>query len=573
MDSPVPFVSLFRQILDRIREPMFRDPKEYYRGRGAGDAARAASPPIPGPEYHFTFFDTPIPVVSLLRQILGMIREPKFVVPKEYLEEKGSGGSSFYRRGLIPGHGYDATFVDSSLPIVSLLRQIVGIIREPKFVVPKEYEREDGALGAGRILIPGPGYHATFVDSTLPPVSLVRQIVDRIHEPIRIPKELAQEEAMLAAEEPPAPQEDPNQLALPFAPSEAAFFPSPAKPIAIPADLRVYHPLLERDPEAIKWRRRTMYLSSIMAHGVLVLLLVFAPELVRGGKRMIGIPVEVAPKKEYSFLLLPPDLLRRLREPPPENAPLSDRDRRAQGRSPVINPKGLHMPYSLGNTPLPEIAGGKPPAPTPPAAAASPAPPGPPANQPPNQNPLEAKNDGLRLDDVKPNTGGGGRGLNLPDLSPGQAIQQSLQSAVRAGRYPGAGSGGGVGYGDGNGQFQNLQPNFSTQGPIILSDTLGVDFGPYLARVVFIVHRNWYSMIPESARLGERGRVALVFEILEDGSVPQLRLVASSGSDPLDRAALASIHASIPFPPLPEEFTGNHLVLEFIYLYNMSAGQ
>jgi TonB family protein len=100
-----------------------------------------------------------------------------------------------------------------------------------------------------------------------------------------------------------------------------------------------------------------------------------------------------------------------------------------------------------------------------------------------------------------------------------------------------------------------------------------VDFGPYLARVVYIVRRNWYSVIPESARLGEKGRVAIVFEILKDGTVPQLRLVASSGSDPLDRAALAGIRASIPFPPLPEEFTGNHLVLQFIFLYNMTLGQ
>jgi TonB family protein len=100
-----------------------------------------------------------------------------------------------------------------------------------------------------------------------------------------------------------------------------------------------------------------------------------------------------------------------------------------------------------------------------------------------------------------------------------------------------------------------------------------VDFGPYLARIVYIVRRNWYSVIPESARLGEKGRVGIVFEILKDGSVPQLRLVASSGSDPLDRAALAGIRASIPFPPLPEEFTGNHLVLQFIFLYNLAPGQ
>jgi TonB family protein len=95
-----------------------------------------------------------------------------------------------------------------------------------------------------------------------------------------------------------------------------------------------------------------------------------------------------------------------------------------------------------------------------------------------------------------------------------------------------------------------------------------VDFGPYLARVVMLVKRNWISIIPESARLGEKGRVGVVFEILKDGQMPQERMVASSGSDPLDRAAVNAIHASAPFPPLPTEFTGEHLVLQFIFLYN-----
>jgi len=164
-----------------------------------------------------------------------------------------------------------------------------------------------------------------------------------------------------------------------------------------------------------------------------------------------------------------------------------------------------------------------------------------------------------------PRPGGGDLAqLRLPLSSPGEAIRRSAEEAAR-GRAAGAGAG----PGDSTGQFQNLNPNFSTEGPIILSDTKGVDFGPYLARIVYTVRRNWYAVIPESARLGQKGRVAVVFEILKDGSVPQLRLVGSSGAEPLDRAALSGIHASIPFPPLPEEFTGNHLVLQFIFLYNI----
>jgi TonB family protein len=62
----------------------------------------------------------------------------------------------------------------------------------------------------------------------------------------------------------------------------------------------------------------------------------------------------------------------------------------------------------------------------------------------------------------------------------------------------------------------------------------------------------------------------VVFKILKDGSMPQERMVASSGSDPLDRAAFNAIHASVPFPPLPQEFTGEDLVLQFIFLYNIA---
>lgn len=324
------------------------------------------------------------------------------------------------------------------------------------------------------------------------------------------------------------------------------------------------HLIVELEAEAARWRRRTMFLLSVVLHGLLILIVLFSPELLRRGRYLMGVPVE-RPKRETTYLFIPPEVLRRLREPPPETNALSDRNRRAQGRSPLIDPNGLRMPYSRGNTPLPEIAGGAPPAP--PAAAPTPPPGagGNPAPQPAAPAPPPKRNDeGLRLEDVKPDQSGGSR-LRLPSMTPGQSIQESLQGASR-----GRSSGGRVaGEGDSSLQFENLHPNFSTQAPIILSDTRGVDFGPYLSRIVFIVRRNWYSLIPESARLGEKGRVSLVFEILKDGSVPQLRLVGSSGSDALDRAAMNGIRASIPFPPLPDEFTGNHLVLQFIFLYNL----
>jgi len=327
--------------------------------------------------------------------------------------------------------------------------------------------------------------------------------------------------------------------------------------------------LLELEPEEVLWRGRSLFFFSVILHVLLIAFIVLAPDMFRRGAEMMGIVVERKPAQEFT-LLIPPDLLRKLNQPPPETNNLSDRNRRAQGKSPAIDPNGLRMPFSRGNTPLPELPGGKPeppPAPPPPPPASS-SPPGAsaPANPaPPAPKQEESQQARLQLEDVRPPGGGPGQRLDLG--TPGDAIQQMAHEAMR-GRGSSSGAGA-SGPGDSAGQFNNLNPNFSTEGPIILSDTRGVDFGPYLARVVYAVRRNWYAVIPEAARLGQKGRVAVVFEILKDGSVPQLRLVGSSGLEPLDRAALAGIRASIPFPPLPDEFTGNHLVLQFNFLYNL----
>lgn len=104
----------------------------------------------------------------------------------------------------------------------------------------------------------------------------------------------------------------------------------------------------------------------------------------------------------------------------------------------------------------------------------------------------------------------------------------------------------------------------------ILTDTQGVDFGPYLARVVEAVRMNWYNLIPESARspLFKKGIVLIEFAILKDGRVAGMRVDAPSGDTSLDRAAWGGISASNPFPPLPGEFHGPYLGLRFRFYYN-----
>jgi TonB family protein len=104
-----------------------------------------------------------------------------------------------------------------------------------------------------------------------------------------------------------------------------------------------------------------------------------------------------------------------------------------------------------------------------------------------------------------------------------------------------------------------------------VSDSQGVDFRPYLTQVLAAVRRNWLAVIPESARLGRQGRVSIQFSIAKAGNVPKLVITMHSGTDALDRAAVAGISAAAEerFPPFPPGFKGDRVVLQLNFAYNM----
>jgi TonB family protein len=104
------------------------------------------------------------------------------------------------------------------------------------------------------------------------------------------------------------------------------------------------------------------------------------------------------------------------------------------------------------------------------------------------------------------------------------------------------------------------------------SDPQGADFKPYLARILAIVRSNWRTVIPESVRMGtRRGRTVVEFAINRDGSIPKLVIADPSGSEPLDRAAVAGLSMSNPLPPLPSDYKGLQVRLAFSFSYNMPA--
>jgi TonB family protein len=155
----------------------------------------------------------------------------------------------------------------------------------------------------------------------------------------------------------------------------------------------------------------------------------------------------------------------------------------------------------------------------------------------------------------------------------GSTISEAVRSLARRGGSAGLIVGDlGVGVG-GIGEALNMPPSPGRQASNLelLSDPLGVDFRPYLIQILGAVRRNWYAVMPESAKLGRRGKVSIQFAISRSGSVPKLVIVTPSGTEALDRAAVAGISASNPFPPLPGEFGGEQVRLQFNFVYNMPS--
>jgi TonB family protein len=298
------------------------------------------------------------------------------------------------------------------------------------------------------------------------------------------------------------------------------------------------------------WIART---GSIAAHAVLIIFILVQPKLFpyRGPTQA---QIDMA-RQQLNFIYMPPDV----RGTPRTVAPPSPAIR--------VDPRFLRRVAPSEIQPLPgpkvpeHVVRNDAPAEAPPDLPAPPVLPQPQA-QASNKTPDFLKG---TIEEPKPQPSGG---LILPrSSSPGRSLQESEEGARGGGaaqqfggQLPGSGGlpsgGGGQGL---NGAVEMLTP------------TEGVDFSNYLARVIASVKRNWYSIMPESARLGDRGRVILQFRIMRNGLVPDAepQLMGPSGKEPLDRAALSSIRASSPFEPLPPAFSGPYVELRFIFLYNL----
>ncbi len=305
-------------------------------------------------------------------------------------------------------------------------------------------------------------------------------------------------------------------------------------------------------------------LGSLITHILLITLIILSPKLFpnHGPSKE---DLELA-RKQLSFVYLPPSM-DEIPKTPPSTQPPSPKMHVDPGILRKVAPsmEFTPPPGPPAPAPAPSVQPNLPAAPTPQITPRTQ--PQAPVSQPVPQAPP-------RLENVPPpkvdNT------FAMPQMSPGKSLQQSLQGALKgregptgggfAGPVPRSPAGGGGGGGQGGGPQGYLGGNLQ-----MLTPTEGVDFTNYLARLLESVKRNWYAIIPESARLGEQGRVMLRFKVYKDGVVAETDpvLERTSGKEPLDRASMSSIRASSPFEPLPPAFSGPYIELRFIFLYNL----
>ena len=316
--------------------------------------------------------------------------------------------------------------------------------------------------------------------------------------------------------------------------------------------------LLFLQDDVSRSRRREAAWLSVVVHLLFIILLVYVP------KRPVGNLALRDPlkDKDLTFLELPPDLQQVPKRP--DTNIISDKDRIATSKTPQIDPKELRKIIDRGRAgrpgpPVPQTQPGQPPASpasnSPPMQAQQPAPPSPPA-----QNNQTAQLQAPPQPQQRPTP-------QINFKTGGYVGSQTSQAAAAVAAGRGAPNGG-----DGGDFGADLGGGARAQGALeVLSDTMGVDFGPYLKRVVENVRQNWYTVIPESAKW-KKGKVSIEFAITKDGTVAGMRLAGTSNDTALDRAAWGGITASNPFPPLPTEFKGQYLALRFSFYYNPGPG-
>ena len=158
-------------------------------------------------------------------------------------------------------------------------------------------------------------------------------------------------------------------------------------------------------------------------------------------------------------------------------------------------------------------------------------------------------------------------GGNASGSSSGSAAPSFSPTSSAGSSGTGATSGGG-------GRFSNSsgggRANMGNPGPGNPNGAPGIDaikepdFGPYMKELQRRIKMNW-----DPPKGNESKRVVLLFSIARDGRLLNVKVHRSSGLQSADNAAIEAVKLTAPFRPLPPEFRGQSVDIQFTFDYNV----
>ena len=101
-------------------------------------------------------------------------------------------------------------------------------------------------------------------------------------------------------------------------------------------------------------------------------------------------------------------------------------------------------------------------------------------------------------------------------------------------------------------------------GPLFF-DPEGADFTVWINHFKNEVYRNW--IVPQPALMGFRGHVDIEFTVERDGRISSLRVLKSTGTPALDRAAQNALLGSR-LMPLPADYAPARITMQGGFYYN-----
>ena len=90
------------------------------------------------------------------------------------------------------------------------------------------------------------------------------------------------------------------------------------------------------------------------------------------------------------------------------------------------------------------------------------------------------------------------------------------------------------------------------------------DFGPYMRELQRRIKLNW-----DPPKGKESLKTIALFRVYKNGELGEIRIVKSSKDKQADTAVINAIKRSNPFKPLPAEFKGTSIDIQFYFDYNV----